>query len=259
MRRLITHMMVPVSLLFLTVGLPGYDAAKAADVRVIAGAALSGVIGELGPQFERSTGHKLVVEYGILTTMKRQIESGEPFDLAIVPVELMDDVTKQGRIAADTRTGIARVGMGVGVRAGAAKPDISSADAFKRAMLNAKSITYVPGGATGTHLVKVFERLGITDAMKAKTKPQQVPARIGQAVADGEAELGLGVISILLSVRGVELAGPLPPELQHHLVLTAGVGSAAKQPDAAKALIKHLTTPEAAAVIKAKDLDPVSR
>lgn len=149
-------------------------AANAAEIKVIAGAGFSSALGELGPQFERATGHKLVIQYGVTGSMKRQIESGEAFDLAIVPGALMDDVTKQGKIAAGTRAEIARVGMGVGVRAGAPKPDISSVDAFKRALLNAKSVTYAPEGATGIHLVKVLERLGIAEQMKAKTKPQQV-------------------------------------------------------------------------------------
>jgi len=234
-------------------------AVEAAEVRVIAGAALSGVMGELGPQFERATGHKLMIQYGVAAGMQRQIEAGEAFDLAIVGSETMDAVAKQGKIAAGTRTDIARVGMGVGVRAGAPKPDISSADAFKRALLNAKSVTYAPEGATGIHLAKVFARLGITEQMKAKTTPQKIPARIAHAVADGEAELGFAVTNILLSVRGVELAGMFPGELQNYLLFTAGVGTDAKQPDAAKALIKHLTAPNAVPVIKAKGLEPVAR
>ena len=131
---------------------------QAAEVRVIAGSALSPVLGELGPQFERATGHKLVIQYGIIGSMKRQIESGEAFDVAILNVGLMNDVTNQGKIVAATRTEIARTGMAVSTRAGAPNPDISSADAFKRALLNAKSVAYAPEGATGTHLAKVFDQ-----------------------------------------------------------------------------------------------------
>ena len=149
--------------------------------------------------------------------------------------------------------------MGVGVRAGAPKPDISSTDAFKRAMLNAKSVSYAPEGFTGIQVAKVFERLGIAEQMKPKTKPQQTAAGVPQAVAAGEAELGLIVTTVLLSVRGVELVGPFPPELQNYLVYSAGVVAAGKQPDAAKALIKHLTAPKAVAVIKAKGFEPVAR
>ena len=118
-------------------------------------------------------------------------------------------------------------------------------------------MTYIAEGATGSILAKAFDRLGIAEQMKAKTKLQQAPERIGRAVAAGEAELGFATTNILLSVPGVELAGLFPPELQEYLVLTAGVGSAAEQPDAAKALIKHLTSPETLAVIKAKGLEPI--
>ena len=233
-------------------------AAEAAEVKIIAVPAISELIGELGPQFERETGHKLVIQYGVTGVTKRRIENGEVFDLAIGPAPLMDDLIRQAKIAGDTRTGIARVGHGVAVRAGAPKPDISSADAFKRALLNAKSVTYIAEGATGTLLAKVLDRLGIAEQMKAKTKLQQVADRIGQAVATGEAELGFATTNILLAVPGVELAGLFPPELQDYMVLTAGVGTAAAQPDTAKALIKHLTGPQAVAVIKAKGLERIA-
>jgi len=232
---------------------------QAAEVKVIAGTALSPVLGELGPQFERATGHKLVIQYGIIGSMKRQIDSGEAFDLAILNVGLMNDVTNQGKIVAATRTEIARTGMAVSTRAGAPKPDISSADAFKRALLNAKSVAYAPEGATGTHLAKVFDQLGISEQMKAKTKPQQSTDGTVQAVASGEAELGFALPTVFLSGRGVELVGPFPSELQNYVVFTAGVGSAATQPDAAKALIKHLTAPNAVPVLKAKGMEPAAQ
>jgi molybdate transport system substrate-binding protein len=233
-------------------------AVQAAEVKVIAGAAFSPVLKEFGPQFERTTGHKLVIQYGILGTIKRQIEGGEEFDLAIIGPTLLDNLAKQGKIAAGTRTEIARVGMAVAARAGAPKPDISSVDAFKRALLNAKSVAYAPEGDTGVHLAKVLDRLGIAEQMKAKTKPQQTVERVPQAVAAGEAELGFAPSTVLLSVGGVELVGPFPPELQSYIVFTTGVGAAAKQPDAAKALIRYLTSPDAAAVIKAKGLEPAT-
>jgi molybdate transport system substrate-binding protein len=234
-------------------------AAQAAEIKIIAGTVMTPVFGELGPEFERATGHKLVIKYGVTGEMKRQIEGGEAFDLAIVSSALLDDLIKQGKIAADSRTPFARVGMGVGVRAGGPKPDVNSLDAFKRALLNAKSVTYAPEGATGIQLAKVMEQLGITEQMKAKTKPQTDPVNIAKAVAAGDAELGFALTSILLSVPGVELAGLFPAELQNWFVNTAGVSTAAKQPDAAKAMIKHLTTPAAAAVIKAKGMEPLSK
>jgi molybdate transport system substrate-binding protein len=234
-------------------------AAAAAEVKVIAGSGMSTVLGELGPQFEHTTGHKLLIQYGASGSLKRQIEAGEAFDVAILPSAMIDDLIKQDRIAAGTRAEIGRVGMAVGVRSGAPEPDISSAEAFKRALLYAKSVTYAPEGATGIHLAQVFDRLGIAEQMKAKTKVQQAAPHAAQAVADGEAELAFATTINFLSVRGVELAGLFPPELQNWLVITAGVSAAAAQPDAARALIKHLTTPNAAGVIKAKGLEPVAR
>ncbi|MBM3356786.1 MAG: molybdate ABC transporter substrate-binding protein [Betaproteobacteria bacterium] len=231
-------------------------AVEAAEVKVIAGGAFAPALRELGPQFERTTGHKLVIQYGILGTIKQQIEGGEEFDLVIVPAALLDGAAKQGKIAAGTRTEIARVGMAVAARAGSPKPDISSVDAFKGALLGAKSVTFPPEGAVGVHLAKVFDRLGIVEEMKAKTKPQKNIEHVPQAVAAGEAELGFAPSTVLVSAGGVELVGPFPPELQTYIVFTMGVGSAARQPDAAKALINYLTTPDAVAVIRAKGFEP---
>ena len=157
-------------------------AAIGAEINVKAGAATTSVLKELGPQFERATSHRIVFEFGLSGTFKRQIEAGEPFDIAIIAPTMLDDLIKQGKIVSDTRADFARVGIGVAVRAGAPKPDIRSVDAFKRAMIDAKSITYPPEGATGVHLVKVFERLGIAEQMKAKTKPQQAAERVPLAV-----------------------------------------------------------------------------
>jgi molybdate transport system substrate-binding protein len=231
--------------------------AEAAEIRIIASPGLSAAFEVLGPQFERATGHTLAMQYGLIVVQKQQIEAGA-FDLAIVPSLVLDDAIKQGKITADTRTPVARVSVGVGVRANTAKPDLTSTDAFKRALLNAKSVSYVTDEPTGRHIAKEFERLGIADAMKAKTKSQETTARVWQAVASGEVELGFGFTSNALSVRGVELAGLFPPELQYSAVLTAGVSVAARQADGAKALIKYLLAPEAAAVMKTKGLEPAA-
>jgi molybdate transport system substrate-binding protein len=231
-------------------------AAAAAEVKVMAGAAMSGAFAELLPQFERATGHKIVIQYGSTGNFKKQIEAGEAFDLAIFGSDGVDDLIKQGKIAGDTRLDIARVGIGVAVREGAPKPDISSVEAFKSTLLNAKSITYTPGGAAG--LDKVLDRLGIAEPLKGKTKPNP-PDRIPQVVTAGEVELAIGNAPSLLSAKGVQFVGLLPAELQNWFVNTAGVSTAAKEPEAAKALIKHLTTPEAAAAIKAKGMEPLGK
>jgi molybdate transport system substrate-binding protein len=232
--------------------------ATAAEVKVMAGAALAGAFGELVPQFERATGHKLVIQYGATGTFKRQVEAGEAVDLVIIGSEGVDDLIKQGKIVADTRVEIARVGIGMAVRAGAPKPDIGSVDAFKGALQNAKSITYAIEGATGTHMAKVLDRLGIADQLKTKIKPN-TPDRVPQAVAEGEAELAIASSPQLVAAQGVDFAGLLPSDLQSYFVNVAGVATAAKEPGAAKAFVEHLTTPEAAAIIKAKGMEPMRR
>ena len=233
-------------------------AAEAAEVKVITGVGMAAVWEQLGPEFERATGHKVVIWYGHVGAIKRRIEGGEAFDLAVTGS--LGEYIKQGKIVAATRTEIARVGMGVGVRTGATKPDISSTDAFKRALLNAKSVTYNPLGAGGIHVVRVFERLGIGEQMKAKAKPQHdegTGGRVLHAVANGDAELGFALTNQLVLFSGVELVGPFPPELQRYNLYSAGVATAAEQPQAAEALIDFLRSPAAAAVIKAKGMEPV--
>jgi molybdate transport system substrate-binding protein len=234
-------------------------AAQAVEVKVIAGAAFAPALAELGIQYERATGHKLAIQYGIAGTIERLVAGGEGFDLAILGADLMDAAEKHGRIAAGTRTEIARVGMAVAARAGVPKPDISSVDAFKRALLDAKSITYPPEGAVGIHLVKVLDRLGIAEQIKAKTEPQQTVERVPESVAAGDAELGFAPTTVLLSVAGVQLIGPFPPELQRYIVYTTGIGAAAKQPEAAEALVRYLTTVNAAALMTAKGFEPIAK
>lgn len=234
-------------------------AAQAAEVKVLAGGAIAGVLGELGPQFERATSHKLVIQYGLAPQVKARIEAGEAFDIVILSPGPTDDLAKQGKIAAGTRADVARDAVSIAVRVGAAKPDISSVDAFKSTMVKAKSISYAPQATTGVHLAKVFEHLGIAEEMKAKTKPQQAAEQIAQAVADGEVELAVALTSSLLLARGVDLVGKLPSELQNYLVFTASIGAGAAQPEAAKAFIKYLTAPEAIPVIKAKGWEPVTK
>jgi molybdate transport system substrate-binding protein len=234
-------------------------AAEAAEVKVIAGVAIRPVLEELGPQFERATGHKLVIWYGVTGPIRRRMAAGEAFDLAMFGNLLMGEYTKQGKIAAETHTPIARDGLGVAARAGAPKPDISSVEALKRALLDAKSVTFTPEGAGGIHFVRVMERLGIAEQMNAKMKPV-VSGRgdVLDSVAAGKAELGFAFTNSILARRGVELVGPFPPELQRYIEVTAGVATAAEQPGAAKALIKFLRSPAAVAVIKAKGMEPAT-
>lgn len=233
-------------------------AANAADVKVMSGAGMRGAFGEIVPQFERATGHKIAIQYGGGGALRKQIEAGEAFDLVIIDSAEVDELIKQGKIAGNTRADIVRGVIGVAVREGAPKPDISSVDAIKKTLLNVKSFTYAPDSPYGRHLSQAFDRFGIAEQLKAKTKPNAL-ARIPEVLAAGEVELAIAGIPTLLSVKGVQIVGPLPGELQSAFVNTAGVSATAKEPDAAKALIKYLATPEAASVIRAKGLEPLGR
>jgi molybdate transport system substrate-binding protein len=227
----------------------------AAELKVIAGGSMTASLNELAPQFERATGHKLVIHFDSTPNLIKQAVSGAPFDLGVVPIDVMKDATARARFTSGPTVDIARVGYGVAFRAGAAKPDVSTPEALKKTLLDAQSIALLPASAAGAYVTSVFERLGIADAIKAKTKIQTTTTQIPQAVANGDAELGVCLVNVLIA-PGVELAGPLPAELQLELVFTAAVAADSQQPDAAKAFIDYLTSPAASAVIKAAGMTP---
>jgi molybdate transport system substrate-binding protein len=239
----------------LALGLAMTPDARAAELKVIAGGSMTGPLKQIAPQFEAATGHKLTIHFDSTPNLIKQATSGEPLDLAVVPVDVYKDAAARARFAPGPTKDIARVGYGVIVRAGATKPDTSTPDALKKALLGAPSVAYVPSSAAGAYVTQVFERLGIAEEMEAKTKPQQLPDQIAPAVAKGEAELGVFLINTLIA-PGVEIAGPFPGELQQELVFTAAVTADSKQSEAAKAFIDYLTSPAAAAIIKAKGMTP---
>jgi molybdate transport system substrate-binding protein len=228
---------------------------RATELKVVAGGSLVPLFEELGPQFEKASGHKLAIHFDSTPNIVARVASGTPFDAVVVPFDVFKDAGAKARFAAGTTVDIARVGYGVIVRAGAPKPDISTADALKQTLLAAPSIAFVPASAAGAYITSVFERLGIAEKMKAKTKEQSAPIKIAPAVAGGEAALGVFLMNVLVA-PGVELVGPFPAELQQELVFTAAVAGDSKETDAAKALISYLRTPEAAAVIKAAGMNP---
>jgi molybdate transport system substrate-binding protein len=228
-------------------------AVKAAELKVLAGGATTAVMAELGPAFERASGHKLTIQFGGTPELIR-LATSTPFDVAFVPVDVFKDAAARAKFVAGPASEIARVGFGVAVRTGAHKPDVGTPDALKSALLKAQSITLYPESAAGAYVLKTFDRLGIGEAMKAKIKPQP-PGKIAEAVARGEAELGVFLTNVLIA-PGVELAGPFPGDLQQDLVFAGAAAAESKEAEAANAFIAFLKTPEAAAVIKAKGMTP---
>jgi molybdate transport system substrate-binding protein len=228
---------------------------QAAELKVIAGGSMTSSMNALAAPFEKTTGHKLSIHFDSTPHIIARVNSGTPFDLVVVPVDVFKDAAAKARFAPGPTVDIARVGYGVIVRAGATKPDISTPEAFKKAMLAAPSIAFLPASAAGAYVTKVFERLGISEEMKAKTRAQAAPAQIAPAVAKGEAELGVFLTNVLIA-PDVELVGPFPGDLQQELVFTSAVAAYTREADAAKALIDYLRTPEAAAFIKAAGMTP---
>ena len=227
---------------------------QAAELRVLAGGSMTSVLNELAPPFERASGHKLIIHFDSTPNLIKLATSGDPFDLGVVPIDVFKDAAAKARFVLPT-IDIARVGYGVAVRAGTPRPDVSTPDALKKTLLGAQSIAYLPTSAAGAYVTGVFERLGIAEAMKAKTKPQTTTGKIAEAVAKGDAELGVFLVNVLMA-PGVELAGSFPGELQQELVFTAAVAADTKQAVAAKAFIDYLTSPAAIAVIKSMGLSP---
>jgi molybdate transport system substrate-binding protein len=246
---------VTASMLGLAIAMSPVANARAAELKVLAGGSMTASLGELGPQFERASGHKVTIHFDSTPNLIKAATSGAPFDLGVVPVDVMKDAAARARFASGPTIDIARVGYGIAVRAGARKPDIGTPEALKQALLNAQSIAFLPESAAGAYVLQVFERLGIGAAMKAKTKPQANTGEIAQAVARGDAELGVFLTNVLIA-PGVELAGSFPAELQQDLVFTAGVAADTKEGAAAKTFIDYLRTPEAAAAIKTKGMTP---
>jgi molybdate transport system substrate-binding protein len=245
----------PLFLATLLSGMLAMTSLHAAELKVIAGGSMTSAMNAIAPEFEKAAGHKLVIHFDSTPNIITRINSGTPFDVVIVPVDVFKDAAAKARFAPGPTVDIARVGYGVIVRAGAPKPDISTPDAFKKALLAAPSIAFLPSSAAGAYITKVFERLSIAEEMKAKTKVQAAPAAIAPAVAKGEAELGVFLTNVLIG-SGVELVGPFPGDLQQELVFTSAVAADTREANAATALIDYLKSPAATALIKAAGMTP---
>jgi len=229
--------------------------ASAAEIDVLAVGATKEIYVELVPEFEKSSGHKVVTTWTGSANIKKQIAAGEIYDLVIVGGPEIDAFIRQGKVVPGSRVDLMKSGVGVGVRAGTPKPDISSSEALKKTVLAAKSIGYSTG-PSGAHMVALFERMGIADQVRTKLK--QVPSgeRISTFITSGAAEIGFQQISELIHAPGVDYLGPLPPDVQKITVYSAGIHSGAKQPEAAKELVKILASRAAAPVIKKYGMEP---
>lgn len=228
--------------------------AQAAEIRVLAGNGIKAALEALKPQFERASGDTLTIELSTTATLKQRIESGEAFDVAILTADAVTDLIKSGKLVPATRADLAAVGIGVGFRKGAPKPNVSTAAAMKQTLLKAASIAYTRDGASRPAIDKMIAGLGIGHQLESKSHlvgPGQAPG----SVAKGESELVLTLISEILPEPGVELAGPLPSEFQAYLGIAAASGTKTGNTPAAQALIKFLDGPAAAAMYKAKGME----
>lgn len=238
--------------------------AQAGEIRVLSAFGMQSVLEDLGPKFERATGHKLALTFTTGGATVTRVQGGEVFDVVITLRPGIDTLVKDGKASAGDVSVLASAGISVAIRKGAPKPDISSPEALKRTLLAAKSISYVDpasGGASGIYFAKLLDRLGIANEMKSKTAfpDPKTPAEVGVMVANGEAEIGVHIIQELIPVAGIDIVGPLPGDLQNTIVFAAAVMASAKDAEAAEALVNSLRTPEAAAVIKAKGMEPATR
>ena len=230
-------------------------AATAAEIKVLSSNAIKETYLELVPGFERATEHKVATIWAGTVEIMKRMQAGETFDLIIMAGPSLDELVKLGKIVPGSRVDLVRSGVGVAVRAGAPKPDISSSDAVKKALLAARSIGFSTG-PSGVYLAGLFQRMGIADEIKPKLKQVPPGVPVGTIIASGEAEIGFQQMSELIHVAGIDYLGPLPADIQRITVFSGGIHTGAKQADAAKALVKFLTAPAAVPVIKKHGLEP---
>jgi len=229
--------------------------ASAERITVLCSNGFKAVLQEVTPQFEKATKHELAISYSVSAELKKRIESGERFDVAILTPGLMDEMIKGGHITAKSRAVLARAPMAIAIRRGAPKPDVRSVDALKKSLLASKSIAFAKEGSGGVYLMGLLKRLGLTEQMTPKFKPTTTGDEVSQAVSRGEAELGVLPLSEILPVPGVELAGTFPTEIQDYSVMVGGASVAAGQRPAVKALMSFLTSSDINPVVEKKGME----
>ena len=229
--------------------------AQAAEVKLIASAAVKEVVLDLVPAFEKASGHKVTTIWAGTEAITKRISGGEVVDIVLIAAPNVDRLIAVGKLVAGSRADVAKSGIGVAVRAGLPKPDISSGEAVKNAVLAAKSVAY-SSGPSGFYLADLFKRMGISEQIKDKVKQTPSGVQVAEVVARGEADLGFQQVSELLHLKGIQYLGPLPADIQHITVFSAGLHRAAPEPDAAKALVKFLTALEAGLIIRKTGMEP---
>ena len=229
--------------------------AHAAEIRVLSTQATEEAYRELVPEFEKTTGHKVATTFTGTLDANKRLAAGEGYDLLIMSASSIDEHIKGGKVAPGSRVDLAKSGVGVGVKSGAPKPDISTTDALKKAILAAKSIGYSTG-PSGVYIVGLFQRMGIADDIKGKLKQTPTGVFVGSIIASGEAEIGFQQVSELSHFAGVDYVGPLPADIQQFTMFSSGIIAGAKEADGAKALVKFITAPTAAAAFKKRGMEP---
>jgi molybdate transport system substrate-binding protein len=240
--------------------LPTLASSSAAEVKVLTAGAFKQVVMALVPDFEKQTGNKVVVDNDTAGGLQKRIEGGEAFDVAVITPAVVDDLAGKGKIASGSRVNLATVGIGVVVKEGAPSPDVSTVEAFKNALLAAKSVAYIDpasGGSSGIYIDKLLERLGIADQIRPKAKLKK-GGHVADLVVSGEAELGLHQISEIVPVKGAVLVAPLPKEIQNTTTYAAGLSASPQNKETAQALIKMFSGRDAAAVLKSKGMEPAN-
>lgn len=224
-------------------------------VRVLSSVAVKAVMDALVPEFQKTTKHKVSAEFGIAAAMKTRMEGGEPYDVAILTPAMLDDLVTKKLIDPASRPVVARSGLGLMVKKGAPKPDVRSVDSFKKTLLAAKSITYVPASASGALLLATLDKLGIADAVKAKAKTAATGDEVNANIASGAADLAVLPVSEILPVAGAELGGVFPAEIQSYIVMAAGINPRSANAAAAREFVAFITSAKATPVVKSKGME----
>lgn len=236
-----------------------HAAAQSGQVRVLCSNGIRAAVEQLKPEAEKAIGRKLSIEFSASTVLKKEIDGGAPFDLTILTPGIVDDLAKAGKVVAGSQTNLASADIGVGIKAGSPKTDVSTPEGMKKRLLAAKSFTWTDGGAASTATLAMFKGLGIEDQLKSKIVLQKTPGRPAESIAEGENELMFAPISEIQTVKGVELLGVFPKEYQKPVIMTAGIAVQAKDAEGAKALVKFLTSAKAVPAIKAAGMKPASK